>query len=195
MGTATLAKHATVSIPLTISFSSDIEPTVTLTLTLHFHPYYPTYPVTIHRPLFPFLTLRNTLPIHDLLTGTQRFGPIDLCFRSLREIRLLPSRESDFITIGPEGSYVMAIGFRRFEYEVYEEEYKYQWMACGIHGLNIGEEYEIGVAEGLRVREWMVGDKWSLVKLRDQEQVKWDRGETALEVVVGGKCVRFRVER
>lgn len=88
----------------------------------------------------------------------------------------------------------MEIGFRPFGNEVYEEEYKYRWLAWGMHCLNVGEDYEISVAEGLRVREWMVGDKWSLIKLRDEEQVKWDRQETALEVV-GGKSVRFRVER
>lgn len=73
-------------------------------------------------------------------------------------------------------------------------EEKYGPHNWGMQLLEVGEEYELAVAEGLMAHEWMVGDKEALINERAKDEVKWQKRIPALEVVPG-KSIRFRVEK
>ena len=194
MGTVEPRIHASASILPIVSFSSEAEPTVTLTLTLKFPPGYPTYPITIYHPISPLANAQNTLPIHKISTCQRVFGYVNISRWSSPNIRLIPAREFFFITLRPGEPHSTSYTFRPLGDELYDREKavnmdrdNIRFYVWGMHFLEIGEEYEVSVTEGLMVHDWMIGDKDELIKEEGTEEIKWQRESRALEVVPRGK--------
>ena len=107
------------------------------------------------------------------------------------------------MTIRPFEPYTFKVNFRPFGDTIFnkqlqttlsiKEKYKYA-LTIGMHSLEIGETYEIGVQDGLRIPLWMAGDKEDLIPTNGREPALWKPTRGAEIEINAAPPTKFVVE-
>lgn len=193
---------ASANLPPVISFSSAEEPQLLISLTpLDFDS-----PITFALSHTDFFPLENCLLFRNSKTLAPQYLPVvHTNWGHSRQLELCREREAEFVTIRPHEPYVFTVNFRPFGNEIPSDELRKNMpmeeqfrraMNIGMHTLEIGETYEIGVKEGLRIPLWLPEDKAHLIPASGQEPVEpvvWKPSGPPIEIT-SASPTRFLVE-
>lgn len=178
-----------VSLPPLLSFTSGEEPHLLLSLTLMDFD----TPITFALSHTRFERIESCLDFRNSRICHPQYLPTtEVQRRNVPPLLLCAERETDFVTLRPGEPYVFDVNFRPFGDEIFNEEH---WrnmpqterfrrgLTMGMHTLDIGEAYEMGIIENLSIWGWLPGDKTDMIPAKGQEPVLWQPGVARLQIV------------
>lgn len=187
-------------LPSTLSFTSEPDPELKMTLTL----VGAERPVTISRNNNALFTLSNAVQITKLPAGDRIYDFwIDSCRRSAQAMPLDPDHADDFVTLQPGVPYMIhRLSFRPLGQERRSQaieasrnssadpRQKYRFVQLGMHLLEPGMDYLVRAREGIEISKWRWGTKEDLMPC-DWFAIRSDGDKLK---VLSGKGVKVTVD-
>ncbi|KAI9149908.1 hypothetical protein HJFPF1_09654 [Paramyrothecium foliicola] len=198
MSRPSIIAKARLSTP-TPSFTTGPDPELIVSLKLD----NATKPITIakrsHTNVF---NAETAVAVYDITTQKKAaitsIGSIDINYRTAPPLALVPEMADKFITLEPGLDInIVRVPFRplgtkrRVTRNIAEEDTrdKYRFDGLGMHFLNPGHEYTLGVRDSLRITSWMEGRVNELI----QQKREWNPTHDEINIVPDG-VFHFKVE-